>query len=238
MPILELEGVKKSYPLPDGGRHLVLDLAHFSLGAAEQMALEGPSGTGKTTFLNCCAGILRPDSGCVRVAGQDINASGEAKADALRGGSLGYVFQTFNLLQGLSALENVEVAMRFGAGWDRERAVALLGRMGLGNKLGHRPGQLSSGQQQRVALARALANRPKVVLADEPTGNLDADASQEAVELLKEACARDGAALLVVSHDREVLRQFKRRQHLADLNRASQRPSKPARGPRRTGGRP
>jgi putative ABC transport system ATP-binding protein len=238
MPILELKDVKKSYPLPDGGCHLVLDLPHFSLEATEQMALEGPSGTGKTTFLNCCAGILRPDSGSVRLAGQDINAQREAETDDLRGRSLGYVFQTFNLLQSLSALENVEIAMRFGAGWDRGRAVALLERMGLGDKLGHRPGQLSSGQQQRVAVARALANRPKVVLADEPTGNLDAEASKEAVELLKEACAKDGAALLVVSHDREVLGRFKRRRHLADLNRASGRPSKPGRVAHAAGAKP
>jgi len=136
MPILELEGVKKSYPLPDGGRHLVLDLPHFSLGASEQMALEGPSGTGKTTFLNCCAGILRPDSGSIRNQrpGHQRLRGGGGRRTA--GGSLGYVFQTFNLLQGLSALENVEVAMRFGAGWDRKRAVALLGRMGLGTSSG------------------------------------------------------------------------------------------------------
>jgi ABC-type lipoprotein export system ATPase subunit len=232
MPILEMEDVKKSYPLPEGGTHQVLDLPRFSIEPAEQMVLEGPSGTGKTTFLNCCAGILRPDSGRIRILGRDIAALGESESDALRGRSLGYVFQTFNLLQGLSALENVEVAMRFGAGWDRERAVALLKRVGLGDKLGHRPGQLSTGQQQRVALARALANRPKLVLADEPTGNLDADSAQAAVKLLKEVCAEDGAALLVVSHDPRVLRQFRRKQSLADLNRASGRRPKTTRAKR------
>jgi len=232
MPILEMEDVKKSYPLPGGGSHKVLDLPRFSIEPAEQMVLEGPSGTGKTTFLNCCAGILRPDSGRIRVLGQDLAALGESGTDALRGRSLGYVFQTFNLLQGLSALENVEVAMRFGAGWDRERAVALLERVGLGDKLGHRPGQLSTGQQQRVALARALANRPKLVLADEPTGNLDVDSAQAAVKLLKEVCAEDGAALLVVSHDPRVLRQFRRKQSLAGLNRASGRGPKTPRAKR------
>lgn len=233
MYVLELNGVKKSYRLPDGGTHLVLDLAHFKLAAGEQMALEGPSGTGKTTFLNCCAGILRPDEGSVRIDGQDIAAMGESEADALRGRSVGYVFQTFNLLQSLSALENVELAMRLSGGLDRNRAAALLKRVGLGGKAAHRPSQLSAGQQQRVALARALAMRPKVVLADEPTGNLDAASAKESLALLQEACREAGAALLVVSHDPRVLARFKRRHSLSSLNLAGRaRIGAGTRGPR------
>jgi putative ABC transport system ATP-binding protein len=232
MPVLELDGVKKSYPLPDGGRHLVLDLAHFELSAGEQAAMEGPSGTGKTTFLNCCAGILRPDKGCVRIDGQDITSLRESDADALRGRCLGYVFQTFNLLQGLSALENVEIAMRLAGALDHARAGALLERVGLKDKAAHRPSQLSAGQQQRVAVARALAMRPKLVLADEPTGNLDADAAQEALTLLQEASREAGAALLVVSHDPRVLSRFGRRHRLSELNRA------PAGAAALSGGRP
>jgi putative ABC transport system ATP-binding protein len=232
MPVLELRDVKKSYPLPAGGVHLVLDLPAFDLQAREQVALEGPSGTGKTTFLNCCAGILKPDQGSVKVDGRDIAALKESEGDALRGRALGYVFQTFNLLQGLSALENVEMAMRLGAGLDRKRALALLERVGLADKLGHRPSQLSAGQQQRVAVARALANRPALVLADEPTGNLDAESAQEALDLLREACTEAQAALLVVSHDPRVLGRFRKRLALADLNRAA-RPKAPARKRRR-----
>jgi len=221
MPALELDGVKKSYALPSGGVHLVLDLPRYALADGEQAALEGPSGSGKTTFLNCCAGILRPDEGRVLIGGIDIAALPESGSDALRGRSLGYVFQSFNLLQGLGALENIELAMRLGAGLDRARARALLGRVGLAGKEQHRPSQLSAGQQQRVALARALANRPRVVLADEPTGNLDAAAAAEALTLLREACAEAGAALLVVSHDPRVLARFRRRDRLARLNRAA-----------------
>jgi putative ABC transport system ATP-binding protein len=117
-------------------------------------------------------------------------------------------------------LENVELAMRFGGGLDRARALALLERVGLADKAAHRPSQLSVGQQQRVAVARALANRPQVVLADEPTGNLDATATQESLALLRQACQETGAALLLVSHDPAVLGRFKRRQRLTTLNRA------------------
>ncbi|HXB98184.1 MAG TPA: ABC transporter ATP-binding protein [bacterium] len=230
MPALLLENVQKSYPLPSGGHHLVLDVPKFSLEPGEQLALEGPSGTGKTTLLHCCAGILRPDRGRVVLDGQDLGALPESKRDALRGRRLGYVFQSFNLLQGLSAQENVALALGLGGETDPDRALALLKRVGLAAKAGHRPSQLSAGQQQRVAVARALARRPCVVLADEPTGNLDAAASREALALLREACKEAGAALLLVSHDPGVLRQFKRREHLAKLNRAGAKPKAARRG--------
>jgi ABC-type lipoprotein export system ATPase subunit len=226
MPVLLLEHVQKSYPLPGGGHHLVLDVPKFSLEAGEQLALEGPSGTGKTTLLHCCAGILRPDRGRVVLDGQDLGALPESKRDALRGRRLGYVFQSFNLLQGLSAQENVALALGLGGDADPDRALALLKRVGLASKAGHRPSQLSAGQQQRVAVARALARRPCVVLADEPTGNLDAAASKEALALLRDACKEDGAALLLVSHDHGVLKQFKRRAHLGRLNRAGSKPTR------------
>jgi putative ABC transport system ATP-binding protein len=205
---------------------LVLDVPEFSLEAGEQLALEGPSGTGKTTLLHCCAGILRPDRGRVVLDGQDLGALPESKRDALRGQRLGYVFQSFNLLQGLSARENVALAMGLGGLADPDRALALLKRVGLAGKADHRPSQLSAGQQQRVAVARALARRPCVVLADEPTGNLDVASSKEALALLREGCREDGAALLLVSHDPSVLKQFKRREHLGKLNRAGSAPKR------------
>jgi ABC-type lipoprotein export system ATPase subunit len=135
---------------------------------------------------------------------------------------LGYIFQTFNLLQGYTVLENVVLGMSFGPrGADKAHAREVLGRVGLGHRLDHFPRQLSTGQQQRVAVARALANRPKLVLADEPTGNLDRKHAAEALALIREVCREHGAALLMVSHDEEVLRQFEQRKDFADLNEAT-----------------
>src|SRR5205814_992089 len=134
----------------------------------------------------------------------------------------GYIFQTFNLLQGYTCLENVLLGMSFGAGADRAFAEQMLKRVGLSERLRHRPRQLSTGQQQRVAVARALANRPKLVLADEPTGNLDHKNSGEALALIRETCRELGAALLIVSHDREVLAQFENVQQLDKINQIPQ----------------
>ncbi|HWF17998.1 MAG TPA: ATP-binding cassette domain-containing protein, partial [Verrucomicrobiae bacterium] len=133
----------------------------------------------------------------------------------------GYIFQTFNLLQGYTCLENVLLGMSFGPGADKAFAQALLERVGLGNRLKHYPRQLSTGQQQRVAVARALANRPKLVLADEPTGNLDHRNAGASLDLIRAACGENGAALLLVSHDREVLGKFEQVHSLEKINRAA-----------------
>ena len=186
------------------------------------MALRGASGTGKTTFLNCVAGILRPDSGMVSLNGINIASGSEGQRDQLRARNIGYIFQTFNLLQGYTCLENVLLGMRFGRGADRVFALELLERVGLGSRLDYRPSQLSVGQQQRVAVARALANRPKLVLADEPTGNLDPKNTLAAIGLIRELCRENGAALLLVSHDPVVLEQFDDCADLAEINRAMQ----------------
>jgi ABC-type lipoprotein export system ATPase subunit len=220
MPLLEIAQLKKSFTAPDGGRHTVVDIAEFALPDKAQVALAGESGSGKTTFLNLIAGILKPDTGTIRLAGEEMSAMSEAQRDRLRARRIGYIFQTFNLLQGHTVLENVLLGMAFGAGEDRARAEALLKRVGLEQRLHHKPRQLSVGQQQRVAVARALANRPQLVLADEPTGNLDSVNARAALALIREACAENGAALLLVSHDREVLGQFESVQDLAKLNRA------------------
>jgi putative ABC transport system ATP-binding protein len=184
--------------------------------------LRGESGSGKTTFLHLIAGILAPDAGRVVLDGRDVAALGEAGRDRVRAEAIGYIFQTFNLLQGHTVLENVELGMAFGRGVDRAHATALLQRVGLGDKLAHFPRQLSTGQQQRVAVARALANKPKLVLADEPTGNLDHKNSREALALIREVCRENGAALLLVSHDEEVLGQFEHVLDFAVLNQALQ----------------
>ena len=147
-------------------------------------------------------------------------ALGESGRDRLRASAIGYIFQTFNLLQGYTCLENVMLGMAFGAGSDRARATAMLERVGLAHRLRHYPRQLSTGQQQRVAVARALASHPKLVLADEPTGNLDHKNARESLALIRETCRENGASLLLVSHDPGVLASFEEVRDFAALNRA------------------
>jgi putative ABC transport system ATP-binding protein len=231
MALLEISQLKKAFTAPDGVNHPVIDVPSFSLLEKDQVVLSGESGSGKTTFLNLIAGILKPDSGSIRINLREMSALGEPERDRLRATTIGYIFQTFNLLQGYTSLENVLLGMSFGPGVDREFAVGLLQRVGLGDRLRHYPRQLSSGQQQRVAVARALANRPELVLADEPTGNLDHVNAREALRLIRDACGENGAALLLVSHDRDVLAQFEKVQALDDLNRAARRPNSEPRTP-------
>lgn len=221
MPLLRLEHLTKTFRAPDGARHAVLDIPEFSLEAGRHVALRGTSGSGKTTLLHCIAGILVPDAGRILIDGTDMAALAEARRDRTRASLIGYVFQTFNLLQGFTILENVLLGMAFGPGTDPARARALLTSLGLGAKLHHFPRQLSTGQQQRVALARALAHRPKLVLADEPTASLDPDAARGAIDLLHAACRAEGAALLMVSHSPELLAGFDQTLDLASLNRAA-----------------
>ena len=220
MPVLEISSLKKSFVAPDGARSLVIDVPRFTLEAGEQVALAGASGSGKTTLLHLIAGILAPDSGRVVIAGEEMTALSEAGRDRLRARTIGYVFQMFNLLQGYTALENVMLGQMFGGGADSRRVRELLARVGLSGRLNYRPRQLSVGQQQRVAVARALANRPKLVLADEPTGNLDRRRAREALGLIREVCGENRAALLLVSHDQDALSQFDRVVSLGDVNRA------------------
>jgi ABC-type lipoprotein export system ATPase subunit len=209
--VLAVANLLKRFPSPEaGGRPTeVVRVDVFSLDAGQQSALRGESGSGKTTFLHLLAGLLAPDEGSIRLDGVDQTALTEAARDRLRAEKIGYIFQTFNLLQGYTVLENVLLGMSFGPGGvDRGRARALLGRVGLGDRLGYFPRQLSTGQQQRVAVARALANCPRLVLADEPTGNLDRAHAGAALALIRETCREAGAALLLVSHDADVLAQF------------------------------
>ena len=237
MSVLRLINVVKTFTTPEGERHRVIDVPQFELGDGEQAVLAGGSGSGKTTLLNLIAGILRPDQGEIHIASVNIAAMTEPQRDRVRAANIGYVFQTFNLLQGYTALENVELGMAFGRGIDRDRAAALLRRVGMADRLHYRPRQLSVGQQQRIAVARALANSPKLVLADEPTGNLDTAMATDALKLIREVCAESGAALLLVSHDPRVLNQFDRVEELSQLNRAAleEEPQRPpdAQGARR-----
>lgn len=180
--------------------------------------MRGESGSGKTTFLHLIAGILQPDGGSIKIHDTELTQLSEAQRDRFRAESIGYIFQSFNLLQGFTCLENVLLGMSFGPGADRAAARALLERVGLGHRLDYYPRQLSIGQQQRVAVARALASRPRLVLADEPTGNLDARHAGEALELIRTACREAGAALLLVSHDARALAAFEDVRDFSALN--------------------
>ncbi|MCI0745947.1 MAG: ABC transporter ATP-binding protein [Verrucomicrobia subdivision 3 bacterium] len=219
--LLEISQLTKSFLNPEGVRHRIIDVPAFALAEKAQVALAGESGSGKTTLLHLIAGILKPDSGSIKLAGREMANLSESERDHVRAENIGYIFQTFNLLPGYSCLDNVMLGMSFGPGADRDFAERLLKRVGLGDRLRHNPRQLSTGQQQRVAVARALANRPRLVLADEPTGNLDSKNAREALKLIREACAENGAALLLVSHDRDALAGFETTVQIATINRAT-----------------
>jgi len=217
---LIVRDLAKGYPAPNGKRTEVLRIPLLELQDGQQVAIRGESGLGKTTLLHIIAGILEPDSGFVSVGGTAITGLAESRRDRLRAERLGYIFQTFNLLQGLTALENVMLGLAFGKGADPKAALAALDRVGLAHRAHYLPRQLSTGQQQRVAVARALANRPCLILADEPTGNLDAARGREVIDLLRESASALGSALLVASHDPQVLGSFEQVIDLAALNQA------------------
>ena len=219
--MLLLKNLKKSYREPDGSPLPILDIKEFQLAAGEQAALAGRSGCGKTTLLHVIAGISMPDSGEVRIDGKDITQLPEAGRDRFRADKIGYVFQTFNLLSGFTALENVLLGMTFAQGKpDERRARELLDRVGLGARLGHRPTSLSVGEQQRVAVARALANRPKLLLADEPTANVDTKHQRQVIDLIRDTCQEENVALFLVTHAPEVAEQFERVEQLEEFNLA------------------
>lgn len=218
--MLSVRNLRKSYGLAGGERLQILDVAAFDVAAGEQLALVGQSGGGKTTLLHIIAGITRPDAGSVTIDGTDVTRLGEAGRDRFRARNIGYVFQTFNLLPGFSALENVLLGMSFcGQRADEVRARQLLERVGLGKRLGHKPPTLSVGEQQRTAVARALANRPKLLLADEPTASVDPRHQQQVLDLIRETCREENVSLLVVTHAPQVAGQFARVEQLEALNR-------------------
>ena len=219
--MLHLKDLKKAFRQPDGTALPVLDIPDFRVAAGEQMVLIGRSGCGKTTLLHVIAGISRPDAGKVRIDDWDITLMPESECDRFRAERIGYVFQTFNLLAGFTALENVLLAMRFASGRpDKNRARHLLHRVGLSHRMTHRPAQLSVGEQQRVAVARALANKPRLLLADEPTANVDAGHQQQILDLIREACLEEEVSLVMVTHSHEVAEQFPRVDRLEEFNLA------------------
>jgi len=218
--MLLLKNVKKSYFEANGHLLPILDIPRFEMESGEQMVMVGPSGCGKTTLLHVIAGISAADSGEIRLEGMSLGRLSEAGRDRFRATKLGYVFQTFNLLPAFSALENVLLGMTFARGRkDVARAKELLDRVGLAHRSHHRPQALSVGEQQRVAVARALANRPRLLLADEPTANVDSGNQQRIIDLIRECCHAEEIGLLMVTHAAEVAAQFPRVERLLDLNR-------------------
>lgn len=221
--MIRLRSVQKSYPL--GERRVVAcEVGQLEVAAGEQVALVGRSGTGKTTLLHILAGILRPDAGEVEVAGARLDQLGEAARDRHRGRHIGMVYQTFNLLQPFTALENVLLGALFGRGAGhaaRDRAHHLLEQVGLGERLHHRPNELSVGQVQRVAICRALINDPELILMDEPLGNQDRATGEQVLDLLLQMAAAGGKTVVMVTHDPESARRMQRTVDLATLRSAS-----------------
>ena len=207
--LVQVEDISKTF-----GGVRALDSVTFDVRAGEWIAIMGPSGSGKTTLINILGGLDRPTSGRAVVDGVNVGILGERELTRYRAERVGFVFQNFNLVPYLSALENVMLAQYFHSVTDETEAAESLGRVGLGDRLDHLPSQLSGGEQQRVALARALINHPKLILADEPTGNLDEANEQIVLEILREL-HRSGHTILLVTHSSEIGRMADRRIELA-----------------------
>ena len=219
MTLVAVENLQKSYSSFGVGTEMIVNVPSFNMGEQDQLALQGPSGSGKTTFLHLLAGVLLPDFGKITVSGQGLHEMNESQRDQLRLNQIGYVFQSFNLVYGFSCLENLLISMELKGSPDREHAENLLQAVGLSNRIHYLPHQLSIGQQQRVAVARALVNRPKLVLADEPTGNLDPENTDRSLQLLRSLCEEWGSALILVSHDPRVIAQFEKQIDWEEINK-------------------
>jgi putative ABC transport system ATP-binding protein len=207
-PILDVRSLSKTYRTAAGADLTVLHELSFELPAGDTCAIVGPSGSGKTTLLGLCAGLDVATRGSVQLAGHDLGALDEDGRARVRNEHVGFVFQNFQLLPTLTALENVMVPAELrGDRGVEQRASELLGRVGLGSRLDHYPTQLSGGEQQRTALARAFINQPRILFADEPTGNLDGDTAARVIELLFDLNTAAGTALVLVTHDLELARR-------------------------------
>ena len=214
--LLQVENLRKSYVQPDGEPLVVLDGAALSLAAGETLAITGQSGSGKSTLMALLAGLDRPDSGRIVVAGHDLVGMEEAELTRFRAGHIGIVFQQFHLMPHLSAEENVSLPLELlGRPSQPEAIGALLDRVGLAARRRHLPGQLSGGECQRVAIARALAVAPDLLLADEPTGNLDVATGRSVADLLFQLAERERMTMIVVTHNEELAERCTRRLRLA-----------------------
>lgn len=213
MPLIEIRNLAKCYDLGEVQVHALKSI-NVDIEQGEFVALIGPSGSGKSTLMNTLGCLDRPTGGSYLLAGEEVVTMNAVQRANLRNRRIGFVFQNFNLLSRTTAVENVELPLMYSAGFSRRqrraRAAEVLGSVGLGNRLDHKPNQLSGGQQQRVAIARALVNKPSILMADEPTGNLDTRTSQEIMQLFRKLNSENALTVILVTHDMEVARQARR----------------------------
>lgn len=213
--MIRLQDITKVYPM--GKRDLtVLRGINLDIEQGELVAVMGPSGSGKSTMLNLIGCLDKPTSGSYYLEGREVSRLSSGELAQIRGQKVGFVFQTFNLLPRISALANVELGLRYSGGGDHNRAMAALERVGLSERANHRPTELSGGEQQRVAIARALAKNPPLILADEPTGNLDSRSGEEIISILTSLHKEQGITLLMVTHDDNIAHHCQRIIHLKD----------------------
>jgi len=213
--MIRLQDITKVYPM--GKRELtVLRDVNIHIEQGELVAIMGPSGSGKSTMLNLIGCLDKPTSGSYYLEDREVSRLSSGELAQIRGQKVGFVFQTFNLLPRLSALANVELGTRYCGGGDRNRAMEALDKVGLSDRANHRPTELSGGEQQRVAIARALVKNPPLILADEPTGNLDSRSGEEIISILTSLHAEQGITLLIVTHDTNIAHQCQRIIHFKD----------------------
>jgi len=213
--MIRLQGITKTYPM--GNRELtVLKGITLNIEKGELVAIMGPSGSGKTTLLNLLGCLDVPTSGSYFLEDREVSRLGSRELAHIRGQKIGFIFQTFNLLSRLTALANVELGMTYAGGVDRQRALEALAKVGLAERVKHRPIELSGGEQQRVAIARALVKNPSLFLADEPTGQLDSHSGAEVISILTSLHAEQGITLVVVTHDANIASHCQRIIQLKD----------------------
>jgi len=213
--MIQLQEIAKVYTM--GKRELeVLRGISLTIEKGELVAIMGPSGSGKSTLLNLIGCLDTPTSGSYYLDGREVSRLSSGELATVRGQKIGFIFQTFNLLPRMSALANVELGMRYAGGVDRQLAIAALSKVGLSDRANHRPTELSGGEQQRVAIARALVKNPPLILADEPTGNLDSRSGAEIISILTSLHAEQGITLLMITHDANIAHHCQRIVHLKD----------------------
>jgi putative ABC transport system ATP-binding protein len=213
--MIKFENITKTYPM--GKRELkVLTGINLEIRDGELVAIMGPSGSGKSTMLNLMGCLDKPTSGKYTLDGKEVSRLSSGELAQVRGKKIGFIFQTFNLLPRLTAVANVELGMRYVGGSDHRKCIEALERVGLGERINHRPTELSGGEQQRVAIARALVKRPPLLLADEPTGNLDSKSGDEIINILTDLHAEQGMTLVMITHDSDIARHCERIVHFMD----------------------
>lgn len=213
--MIRLEGITKTYPM--GSRELiVLHGVTFNIERGEMVAIMGPSGSGKSTTLNILGCLDQPTSGQYYLDGRDVSRLNRHDLATVRSEKIGFIFQSYNLLPRMSALDNVKLGLKYAGIYDSEMAREALARVGLADRAGHKPTELSGGEQQRVAIARALSKRPPVILADEPTGNLDSHSSEDIMDMLVSLHKEQGNTLVMITHEPDMAAYCERIIHLKD----------------------